>query len=199
METRVVCEEVPAADIVPAGFRPDTTFAFTDGACSQNGRPGARAAFAAVVVNPAQGKAFAVKGLVAAAAYTLDGLALRADAAAPVPPSNNRGELLGMVHAFLSLLETGVGGDIEVVSDSNLCIQTLTAWLPARQKKGTAHELKNLDLVLIAAELLARLRARGAVAFRHVNSHVRFPAGAGALERFLWAGNDAADRLAGAV
>jgi len=192
-------EEIDVKNLVPEGFNESKTFAFTDGACSQNGKPGAKAAFAAVIINPAVEKGFTVKGPVAPSSYALDGLTITEDASKHVQPSNNRGELLGIIYAMHSLIQTNVEGCVEIVSDSRISIMTLTTWLPARQKKNTVHELKNTDLVLIAAKLLDKLRLQCSVEFKHVNSHKAAPTGASNYEMFLWSGNDAVDRLAGTV
>ena len=199
MATPISYEEIDVGSLVPATFREIKTFAFTDGACAQNGKPGARASFSAVLIDPSQGKGFAVKGSVAPSTYVLDGLTITADESRPVPPSNNRGELLGIIYAMHSLIRTKVDGCVEIVSDSRISIMTLTTWLPARQKKNTVHELKNIDLVVMAAQLLEQLRTHCTVEFRHVNSHRAAPVGAGDYEMFLWAGNGAADQLAGTV
>lgn len=172
---------------------------YTDGACAGNGRAGARASFAMVV--PVAGRAAVVRGPVQPRAYALDGLTLRADGPA-LAPSNNRGELLGIVHALLAVLSTlgACDGDVpfggaEIVSDSLLCIRTLDEWLPARRARGTAHELKNMDLVGIAEALLARARAKLPVRLTHVRSHRAAPA-RGSPGHAAWAGNDLADRQA---
>lgn len=201
MEALISYEEVDIKHFVPdpltsAEF--SKTFAFTDGACSQNGKPGAKAAFASLIINPSAGKGFSVKGPVASATYLLNDK-IEGDVSKPVQPSNNRGELLGIIYAMHSLIQTNVEGCVEIVSDSRISIMTLTTWLPARQKKNTVHELKNTDLVLIAAKLLDQLRLQCTVTFRHVNSHKTAPVGKGDFEMFLWSGNDAVDRLASTV
>ncbi|NBQ70967.1 MAG: hypothetical protein EBU46_19900 [Nitrosomonadaceae bacterium] len=77
---------------------------------------------------------------------------------------------------------------------------TLTDWLPARRRKGTAHQLCNFDLVEIAEALLAALRAVAAVELTHVNSHTPAPpASAPPRARALWMGNAAADAAATAA
>ena len=144
------------------------------------------------------GRAAVVRGPVQPFQYRLAGLELGVTAA-PVAPSNNRGELLGIVHALLIVLTTAeaAGGvpPVEIVSDSLLCIRTLDEWLPARRAKGTAHELKNMDLVEIAEALLARARALVPVSLTHVRSHRAAPA-PGTPAHATWAGNDLADRQA---
>lgn len=198
---------------------------FTDGACSKNGRAGARASFAVV-------GAVATAGLVEAATYRLVdarapelgfvSLADSTNEAGCPAPSNNRGELLAIAHALLGLLRlvavappalqrlagaaaaappaAAVLPVCELVSDSRISLMTLSDWLPARRRKGTAHQLCNFDLVEIAEALLAALRAVATVVLTHVNSHTPAPpASAPARARALWAGNAAADAAATAA
>ena len=158
----------------------DAVTAFTDGACTLNGRPGARASFAALVTGGQFGAGAVVRGGVAPAEYAFvdeadPGRGVCATAT-PAPPSNNRGELLGIVYALLTLLRGRAIGAVELVSDSNISVKTLSEWLPARLAKGTAHELKNFDLVMIAWRLLGALRAQAAsVVLTHTRSHQPLP------------------------
>jgi ribonuclease HI len=115
-----------------------------------------------------------------------------------VAPTNNRGELLGVVHALLALLKGHARGPVEVFSDSEITVRTLLEWLPGRLAKGTERGLKNFDLVWIAWRLLEALRGRAAsVALTWVRAHQpRPPPEAGARALALWQGNALADRLA---
>jgi ribonuclease HI len=175
--------------------------AYTDGGCTANGRAGARASFAAAFVGGGADGA-RISGSVPPLEFALLAPEDPAQGFAPVAgravlPSNNRGEYLAWCWALLILLRAGETR-AEIVSDCNLFIMTMTEWLPARRRKGTADRLKNFDLVTIGDALLAALRARGAdVALTHVNSHRPCPPDApGARD---WAGNDLADRLATAA
>jgi len=182
---------------------------FTDGGCVKNGTAAAVAAFAAVVLSgPLAG--VRVSGVVPAREFRLvdgarpeRGFAVAEPLSAPSSspaPTNNRAEYLAGCWALLLLVRAATRGRVELVSDSNLFIQTLEAWLPARRRKGTEKELKNFDLILIAERLLARLRGLSTgVRLTHVNSHQKAPPRAQAREHFLWYGNDAADRLASAT
>ena len=154
----------------------DTVTAFTDGACTLNGRPGARASFAALVTGCQFGAGTVVRGGVAPVEYAFvdeaDPERGVCETDRPAAPSNNRGELLGIVYALLALLRGRAIGVVELVSDSNISVKTLREWLPARLAKGTAHELKNFDLVMIAWRLLAALRAQAvSVELTHTRSH----------------------------
>lgn len=208
-------EEVNAARAA-AGRRPicwdnlAPVVAFSDGCSDLVGKKGvtatleSRAGFAAVVVGGQFGAAI-LRGEVCPALYAL------ADEAAPergvcatdapAPPTNNRGEWMGLIYCFLALLRGHAFGSVEVVSDSKNCVDTLLAFLPARLRKGTERELKNFDLVWAAWRLLERLRGRAAaVALTHVRSHQKPPAAnAPGRERFLHAGNAKADAHASAA
>jgi uracil-DNA glycosylase len=180
--------------------------AFSDGSCPRNGAPGARAGFAAIITGGAMTRAASIiRGEVRPFMYEFvdderPELGLQVTST-PAVPTNNRGELLGIIYCLLGALLGRAAGRFELVSDSKISVQTLLNWLPNRRRKGTAHELKNFDLVVIAERLLAQLRAATvAVALTHVNSHQRAPsARASARERFMWRGNDLADAHAAAA
>jgi len=176
----------------------DADIVFTDGACTQNGRANARASYAAT-------GAVSVSGVVAPFEYALVDPAAPelgfAPGTTPAAPSNNRGELLGIAHALLGLLRLSIAAapltGCEIISDSRISIMTLLEWLPARRAAGTAHKLRNLDLLTIAETLLAALRALRPVTLTHVHSHRRAPpADAPARDHLIWAGNAAADTAA---
>jgi uracil-DNA glycosylase len=203
------------AALVAAGRRPvvwDNTarvVAFSDGACIRNGRLDARAGFAAVVAG-GQFAGVVVRGEVRPTEYELRAaggadaadwrLCHVAGGAQPATPSNNRGELMGIIYCILVCLRGCAVGPVEIVSDSAVAIKTLTEWLPSRLAKNTERELKNFDLVWVAWQLLGALRAQAAsVTFTHVHSHrAAPPADAPTREKVLWAGNDTADKHAGA-
>jgi len=176
--------------------------AFTDGACSSNGKPGARASFAAVITGGQFGAAV-VRGMVCSTEYTFvddedlsRGIKTTARRA---HPSNNRGELLGIIYALLGLIRGCALGITEIITDSKICVDTLLSWLPTRIKKGTDHELKNHDLIMIAWRLLSKLRCQAShVILTHTRSHQRKPpASAPVRVRFVHRGNEIADEHAG--
>lgn len=196
------------------GLRPivwdplELSLAFTDGSCENNGAANAKASFAAEILGgPLKG--VRVAGCVRAAEYAFvdpaDPRRGFAPTAKKAAPTNNRGEYLAWCWVLLLLLRGGGRGRVEVVSDCDLFIKTMTEWLPARRAKGREGELKNLDLVLIAERLLAELRAAvglgdGGVRLTHVNSHTKRPGpDAGPRAQVLWIGNDRVDRAAAAV
>ncbi len=184
---------------------------FTDGGCKGNGGPAPDASYA-VCMAGGPGGGTELCGRVAPSEYgfideAAPELGFGPVSGAPVPPSNNRGEYLAWCWGALLLLRARAAGRCEIVTDCLLIVRTLTEWLPARRAKGTAHKLRNYDLLRIADALLAALRARCAfggagITLTHVNAaHDRPRPGDGAprRERMLWAGNHQADQLADSV
>lgn len=208
--------------------------AFTDGGCTQNGKPGARAAYSAIIYEDS-GAILTIGDLVAGSEYKLECSVPKSsvpecsvpecskpecsalecskpECSTPeyrlstgpgaVPVSNNRGELLGIIHGLRAMIGYGRShpgaAEYELVTDSRICAMTLLSWLPTRRAAGTVNKLKNLDLIMIAERLLSDLRALGPTTITTVHSHVRVPP-AEARARFLWQGNNAADEVASRV
>jgi uracil-DNA glycosylase len=199
-------ENVNAA-LAAGGLRPvvwdnlSPVVAFSDGSCPLNGKPGSRASFAALITG-AQFGAAVFRGEVSPSEYAFidedDPERGIHETQTPAVPSNNRGELLGIIYAFLALLRGRAVGRVELVSDSEISIKTLLVWLPSRLKKGSERELKNFDLIWIAWRLLGCLREQAAfVALTHVRSHQKPPPeSAPSRERFVHRGNAMADEHA---
>jgi ribonuclease HI len=184
---------------------------YADGACAGNGTAHAAAGFAAVAVGGPFGADAAptfVRGRVLPCRYELAGLDVVAiegaavpalptlwggAAAACPPPTNNRGEILAVIWAFLILLRMRVGGVIQVRTDSLITVRTLNEWLPARRRRGTEKELANLDLLLIAEALLSQLPK---ATITHVRGHQVATAAESPQDAAGRRGNDAADRHA---
>jgi uracil-DNA glycosylase len=182
------------------------TLAFTDGACSETGKPTARGGWAFETVCgpvPRVARSGAVPPLqVELVDPQRPELGFWDKRGAPlVPPTNNRAEFHAMAACLAHLLAAGVRGPVEVVADSELVVKTLEDWLPKRRAKGTAHELKNFDLVEVCEALLAALRRQAlAVRLTRVDSHQPRPQPeAAARIRVLWAGNARVDRAAQAA
>jgi uracil-DNA glycosylase len=188
------------------GLRPicwDTTapvVAYTDGSCLENGSHSARAGYGVIFVGGALG-GVTLRGPVPRFELELGPTTQVRATSVPAVPTNNRAELLAIATALARLIDAAAIGPVEVVSDNDVSVRTLNEWLPARVRKGTAHELKNWDLVRVVAALLDRLRAQAAsVVVRHVHAHTaQPPASASARERLDWLGNKRADELAGSV
>ena len=178
------------------------TLVATDGACSANGKPDARATFAVFFTGGAL-RGTQVRGVVAPYLYRFrtSGQPARGfepDAGTAAAPSNNRGEYLAWCWALLFLLRARMRGRIEIVSDCKLFIRTMEEWLPARKARGTECRLKNYDLVAIADALMRALRGQCvSLVLTHTYSHQKAPPkSASARAQMLWRINARADRAA---
>jgi uracil-DNA glycosylase len=175
--------------------------AFTDGSASQNGKPGARAGFAAVITGGQFGETI-IRGEVIPRTYQWAedsglGPGYPAPTEQPAPPSNNRGEFMGMIYCLLALIKGCAIGNVEIISDSELVINTLLEWFPNRKKQRTEKKLKNLDLVLIAWDLYEKLRKQAySVTLTHVYSHTKLSPSATPREILAHSGNAIADKNA---
>ena len=171
------------------------TLAFTDGACSANGKPNACAGWAfEILCGPCEG--LAESGTVPATEFTTD-LEDSLVNTAYATPTNNRAEYYAVARCLSALVKSRVSGPVEIVSDSQLVINTLLIWLPKRKLKGTANELKNFDLVLVCERLMNKLNVNATLKLSHVAAHQRKPPPtADARLRVLWAGNDRVDKAA---
>ena len=184
------------------GESDEPIYVFTDGACRRNGREGAAASFAAVVVARGE-EGGAVAGRVAGREYALDDPSAPEKGfhatAAEAAPTNNRGEYLAWCWGLLALVRRSGGGRAEIVSDCNLFIQTMEKWLPARRAKSeeAARKMKNYDLIAIGEALLRHARQRfSEVRLTHVRSHQKEPPPTEKQAWWLWEGNRRADAAA---
>ena len=187
--------ELPGRAIVWDSYADVTMFA--DGACSGNGKASARAGYGVFICGGAF-DALELHGPVAPWNYLLvNDVIVSGDVA--VRPSNNRAEFLAACHALQTALNSYTYGAVKLITDCKLFCNTLTVWLPGWKRNGTMEGKANLDLIAIAEELYTRLQARcQSVTIKHVNaSHdYALPADACDEARFIWRGNDKADKLA---
>jgi ribonuclease HI len=202
-------------------------YAFSDGGCINNGKKNAIASYCAILID---GKTKHIKkGLVMPNKYILnlpiddtsvsiedtsvsiedtsvsieDTSIISIDETIKITPSNNRGELLGIIYCFIQLYLKTLDANfiptkVELYSDSLICIKTFNIWLPSRKKKNTAHELKNFDLIQIADILLSKIKIKYTkIAILHVKSHQKKPISGGNKTLFIWLGNQLADTECG--
>jgi ribonuclease HI len=178
-----------------------TVLAFTDGGCVANGTPNAIASYAAYIMT-GHNNQIEVSGIVESFEYVMisdDPLMGFKVTNKPVLPTNNRGEYLAWCWVLLVLLRSHTYCAVEVVSDCNLFIKTMTEWLPNRKLKKTESGLKNYDLVCIADILLSDLRAKTGMTrmkLTHINSHKEAPPKTNKFEYFKWLGNTIVDKRA---
>ena len=143
--------------------------AFTDGSCPLNGKPkgdkaDVEAGFGVLLIGGHVGPT-TLRGLASPTTYRLvdtndpkRGLRRRASS---VTPTNNRGELMGFCWVFDSPYPGRVLGSITIVSDSeHIVVRMFNEYLPKRRVKGTAYQLENYDLIVVAEAMLGVLRAQ---------------------------------------
>jgi len=129
---------------------------FTDGACANNGKRNARAAYAVVWPDYPE----------------LDGGHKMAPTEAQ---TNNRAEYHGLLHALKQAdeLDESHMRPLKVYTDSELMINSFTKWIPGWKRKGwvkaDGKPVANLDLV---KEIDALLHTRR-VTFHHVEAHTK--------------------------
>ncbi len=145
---------------------------FTDGACSQNGKPGAKAGYA--VWFPEN------RDLSSAARVPAD-----------QPQTNQRAEMTAIRHAVVTLEETGhTDEDIVIYTDSDYCINCLTKWIPGWISRGwktsNGTDVLHRDLI---EEISTRLTKFKSHRFVHVRAHT-------GGEDDLSKNNDVVDRMA---
>lgn len=145
---------------------------FTDGACSANGRPGAKAGFAV---------------------WFPDHTDLSCSQRIPEgqPQTNQRAEL-SAIHRAVELMDTGGyhDEDIVVYTDSKYSIDCLTTWLPGWVSRGwktaDGKDVLHQDLIKDTSSRLAKFKS---YRFVHVKAHT---GGADEISRH----NDRVDRMA---
>jgi len=148
---------------------------FTDGACSSNGRPGAKAGYA--VWFPEHKP-----------------MSMSQKLPADQPQTNQRAEMAAIHHATLILEENGFHDeDIVVYTDSDYSINCLTKWVTGWVAKGwktsMGKDVLHRDLIEDTSKRLAKFKS---YRFVHVRSHT---GGEDDLSR----NNDIVDRMARAT
>ena len=148
---------------------------FTDGACSANGRPGAKAGYAV---------------------WFPDNQSLNVSARIPTgePQTNQRAELAAIHRAVVVLEERGFRDeDLIVYTDSDYCINCLTKWITGWVSRGwktaAGGDVLHRDLIQDTSSRLAKFKS---YRFVHVRSHT-------GAEDDLSRNNDIVDRMARAT
>jgi ribonuclease HI len=148
---------------------------FTDGACSSNGRPGAKAGYAA---------------------WFPDNQALSVSARIPAgePQTNQRAELSAIHRAVVVLEERGFRDeDVVIYTDSEYCVNCLTKWITGWVSRGwktsAGGDVLHRDLIQDTSSRLAKFKS---YRFVHVKAHT-------GGEDDLSKQNDAVDRMARAT
>ena len=145
---------------------------FTDGACSQNGKPTAKAGYAVWVPENRE-------------------LSSASRVPADQPQTNQRAEMMAIRHAVVTLEDKGfTDQDIVIYTDSDYCINCLTKWIPGWISRGwktsNGTDVLHRDLI---EEISTRLTKFKSHRFVHVRAHT-------GGEDDLSKNNDVVDRMA---
>ena len=148
---------------------------FTDGACSSNGKPGAKAGYA--VWFP-EHKAMSISHKLPS----------------EQPQTNQRAEMAAIHHATLVLEENGFHDeDVVIYTDSDYSINCLTKWITGWVSRGwktsVGGDVLHRDLIESTSKRLAKFKS---YRFVHVRSHT-------GAEDDLSRNNDIVDRMARAT
>jgi uracil-DNA glycosylase len=146
---------------------------FTDGGCPKNGKKNAKASYAAHFPETFDGTENPIvgdySGMVPAKElqehpenFGID-WNYEFDDGAPITPTNNRGELLAILTAFSVILQQYQKDkkkrSILLVTDSEICMGTINAWIWGwAKKKGGFAKKANTDLIRVLYYLLMKLR-----------------------------------------
>lgn len=128
------------------------TIVFCDGSCINNGRPGARAGYAVVVMNDETEVHAYAESVPAVEAQT-----------------NQRAELRALLYALQYLRESACTGT--VYTDSKYAIQCVTTWGPAWRAAGWKKSDKKPALHVDLIEPMLELYMGGGIALQHVMAH----------------------------
>lgn len=163
-----------------------TTSVFTDGACAKNGSRRATGGIG-VFFGDGDPRNVSIPGSETATAKI----------------TNQTMELSAIIKALeiISQERLNVPRKVDLYSDSEYCIKSLTVWIINWQRNGwkTAFgkgDVKNKDLLVRAWDLMQALKSQGILlSFMHVRSH-QAPPSRDHPSYFTWYGNEQADRLA---
>jgi ribonuclease HI len=141
---------------------------FTDGGCINNGKKNAKAAFAVYMNN------IIIRGYVIPNEYILqcnNNISLKCNDIF-IPPSNNRGELLAIIYAFIEIITNNtINEEITLYSDSIICVKTINEWYTNRLNNGTLNRFKNLDLINIMMNLYDIIKKNNNISIVHIRGH----------------------------
>jgi len=162
---------------------------FSDGGCINNGKKNAIASYA-VYINT-----YVIRGHVLSYEYNYIDNKLICNYTKPIIPSNNRGELMAIIRAFMEILINDDNSDHVLYSDSNICVKTINEWYPTRLKNGTTDKFKNFDLIKIMMELFSKIN----ITVIHIRGHQKINNGTTELQKKIINGNNIADKYASEI
>ncbi len=136
---------------------------FTDGGCPKNGKKDAKAVYAAYFPKTFNEKANGVIGEYSGNVPDKEATSATVFDGPKTKPTNNRGELLGIIAAFTVILteynKTKIKRPILLVTDSEICMGTINAWIWdwVKKQKDFSHK-SNPDLIRVLYNQLLALR-----------------------------------------
>lgn len=166
---------------------PKALYIFTDGACSNNGKPGAKASWACFITDDEENKYYNLN---------MSGIIEKNG-------TNQKAELSGILNA-LEIIDAYKKNieekEIIICSDSmysiNCCTKWYKAWEKNNWKNAKNQDVKNPELIKKIITLLKKLTSQFNITFKHVYSHTREPCNKDGFEYFIWYGNEQADKMA---
>lgn len=161
-------------------------YIFTDGGCTKNGMENAKASFS-VYFND-----HIYTGYVLPYEYELsETYALTINKNNYITPSNNRGELLGIIYGLLYLSKHYTTDTKYVLySDSLISINTINKWYAARERKNNTYIFKNIDLVTIMMILYRYCKSLNIdIECIHTRGHTKYMQTFTETEKIIWYGN----------
>ena len=164
---------------------PNNTVIFTDGAASNNGKENAIASYSFIIKHGVN------------AGYIEKGEVIKTQ---EYKPSNNRGEMLGVLNSIQYIIDNNIITNIIIISDSSYTVNTYNLWLDKWMKEETINSKANQDLIYRMIDLKNEVKKRNLnITLSHVESHKIAPNKKDSDLYFLWEGNDEVDKLATSV
>lgn len=164
---------------------------FTDGGCINNGAKNAKASYAVYIINKV------IRGHVLPYEYTYYDNTLKTTTSINICPSNNRGELLSLVKAFIEIDKLNdIQSKYVVYSDSQICVKTINEWYNNRLKKGTVNQFKNFDLIKIMMYLYNKIKETKDITVVHIRGHQSIKKCVSQEQKNIINGNIIVDRYA---
>lgn len=161
----------------------DKVYIFTDGGCSNNGKPCAKGAYAVFFTADSDSIFYQFNTTKAIVSES----------------TNQKAELLAIQKALEIIVDNKQlfdGKQITIVTDSMYsikCIETWSkTWLKNNWKTSSGQPVKNKDIIKNIIELVAQICN---LKFKHVFSHIERPFDTDTLEYRLWEGNYIVDKM----
>lgn len=156
----------------------DKLYIFTDGACPNNGKGAARAAYAVVFWNlPGHSEP----------------LGIAEPIPADEPQTNQRAELRAMARAFQEIQSRSLKGILWIYTDSEYVLKCITEWGPQwkargwRRAQNASRPLEHLDILKPMIEFYEA--SQHFIKIQHIRAHTK-------RTEFPYCGNNLADKLA---